>query len=86
MQRSDYPASAYGLFDTGSQTVVNPTSEANKIPRVSAAMSRAHTLWHPDSPLLVLGVILAVTIGAAGVAASGRVGPVKASLEVGDTK
>lgn len=80
-----YPASSYGLFDTGSQAA-GPPSETNKIPRVSTAIVNAGTIWHKDSPLLVLGVILALTIGAAGVTASGRVGPAKASLALGDPK
>jgi hypothetical protein len=41
------------------------------------------TLINPKNPLFFFGVVLAVTLGAVGVAGSARVGPVKASGSVG---
>jgi hypothetical protein len=41
------------------------------------------TLINPRNPLFFFGVVLAVTLGAVGVAGSARVGPVKASGSVG---
>jgi hypothetical protein len=41
------------------------------------------TLINPRNPLFVFGVVLAVTVGAVGVAGAARVGPVKASGSVG---
>jgi len=41
------------------------------------------TLINPHNPLFIFGVVLAVTVGAVGVAGSARVGPVKASGSVG---
>lgn len=39
----------------------------------------------PKNPLVVLGLILAATIGAVGVAGSARVGPARASGSLGKT-
>jgi hypothetical protein len=41
------------------------------------------TLINPRNPLFVFGLVLAVTLGAVGVAGAGRVGPVRASGSVG---
>ena len=41
------------------------------------------TLINPHNPLTILGVLLAITIGAVGVAGSARVGPVKVSGSAG---
>lgn len=86
MYQDQYPGSAYGLFDTGVQQGADAHVETSKIPTVSAAAAKVGSMWHKDSPLLVLGLILAVTVGAAGVTATGRVGKAKASLELGETK
>lgn len=82
---TQYPGSAYGLFDTGVQQGADAATETSKIPTVSAAAAKAGSLFHKDSPLLTLGLILAVTIGAAGVTATGRVGKTKASINLGET-
>jgi len=42
-----------------------------------------HTLVNPRNPLFVFGVVLAVTLGAVGVAGSARVGPVKVAGSAG---
>lgn len=80
-----YPGSAYGLFDTGQQLHADDATETSKIPTVSKAVAAAGTFWHKDSPMLVLGVILAITLGA-GFTATGRAGKAKATLDLGVTK
>lgn len=42
-------------------------------------------LVDPRNPLLWFGVVLAVTLGAAGVSGSVKAGPIKGSASVGDT-
>lgn len=41
------------------------------------------TLVNPRNPLVIFGALLAITVGAAGFAGSGRVGPVKVSVGAG---
>lgn len=42
--------------------------------------------WHPDSPLFWFGVLAAATFGLVAASTTVRVGPLKGSLGVGDTK
>lgn len=42
-------------------------------------------LVDPHNPLFVLGVILAITFGAAGVSGSAKLGPAKVSAALGDS-
>lgn len=83
---TSYPASSYGLFEGPSAPVSNTPTETSKIPTVSSAMQTAGTLWHKDNPMLAVGLILAITIGAASVSGSARLGKSKASLNLGDQK
>lgn len=43
------------------------------------------TLADPHNPLFWFGVVLVVTVGAAGFAGSGRIGPIKVSGSVGSS-
>ncbi|HEY3923161.1 MAG TPA: hypothetical protein VGL75_01225 [Acidothermaceae bacterium] len=82
-----YPANTYGLFpDTSGASATSTPTETSKIPTVSSAIQTAGTLWHKDNPMLAVGIILAITIGAASVSGSARLGKSKASLELGDQK
>ena len=75
------PANLYGVGAASSGTPAD-SPLAGSTGLTSTASS---PIWHPDNPLLWFGGLLAVIAGAAGFAASGRVGPVKASGSIGKT-
>jgi hypothetical protein len=73
-------ASQYGATPQIPNLVATPLEGAMADDLSSGSLK---TLINPKNPLFVFGVILAVTLGAVGVAGSARVGPVRASGSVG---
>lgn len=77
------PASVYGLSSGG--PVSSTVTELNSISAPSAAGARAESLVHPDNPLVIFGVLAAVTFGLMAFSTSVRVGQTTASVSVGET-
>jgi hypothetical protein len=78
------PASKYGAsFMTPSPA----TKDDSPLTQVAGPAPQARgqsSFWHPNSPLMWVGVVLAGAVGLAAVSTSVRVGPVRASASVGD--
>lgn len=78
------PASKYGAaFMTPAPPATQDDSPLVQIAGPAPAAKGAHSLWHPNSPLMWVGVILAGAVGLAAFSTTVRVGPVTASASVG---
>lgn len=53
------------------------------VPTPSAGAAAELDAWSPSNPMLILGVLVAVTFGLMAVSTTVRVGPVKASASAG---
>ena len=82
----NYPGSQYNIWDSGVQQTAGDVAQTASIPTVSAVAARAGTFWHKDSPMFALGALLLIAFGAASVAGSARLGPIKAAAALGDNK
>jgi hypothetical protein len=86
----NWPASAYGVASSGPIASSPTVTETNSLPTPSTAASNAAKPWHPDSPMLWVGGLIAVAFGLAGLSTStsARVGKGKAgiALNIGDSK
>jgi hypothetical protein len=76
-------ASVYGLGSSGPAS--SAISELSSVSAPSAAGARADSLVHPDNPLVIFGVLAAVTFGLMAFSTSVRVGHTTASVSVGST-
>ena len=77
-------ASVYGL--SSSPAYAGGPSELGSVASPSIAGSRNESPFHPDNPLVVFGVLAAVTFGLMAFSTSVRVGGTKAALSIGDSK
>ena len=78
------PAAKYG----GAFTTPNRAASTDETPLVQIAGPSQQargmdSLWHPNGPMLWVGVILAGAVGFAAWSTTVRVGPVKASASLG---
>lgn len=76
-------SSLYGTTPQAPSYVAAPTQPMGA--ELGAAATSARELVNPNNPLFWFGLLLAVAVGAAGFAGSGRVGPVKVAGSVGKT-
>lgn len=76
-------ASAYGL---SSSPVAGGPTELGSVATPSIAGARAESPLHPDNPLVVFGLIAALTFGLMAFSTSVRVAGTTASVSVGSTK
>lgn len=78
------PASKYGaaFLDSGGATKDN--SPLVQIAGPAVAAKGNTSLWHPNSPLMWVGVLIAGAVGLAAWSTTVRVGPVKASASIGN--
>jgi hypothetical protein len=77
------PASKYG----GSFVTPNPATKDDsglvQIAGPAPAAKGMNSMWHPNSPLMWVGVALAGAVGLAAFSTTVRVGPIKAGASVG---
>lgn len=78
-------SSAYGIDFSGGPTSSTVT-ELGSMSTPSIAGARQSSPLHPDNPLVVFGVVAAITFGLMAFSTSVRVGGTTASLAIGDTK
>jgi hypothetical protein len=76
------PAGAGAKYGLG-QGLRGETTELTAVPTPGLAAAAAAKPWSPDSPLFWFGAIAALTFGLMAVSTSVRVGPAKASLNLG---
>lgn len=77
-------ASAYGgAFGAG--PVSSAVTELSSMSTPSTVGAQAESLLHPDNPLVVFGVLAAVTFGLMAFSTSVRVGGTTASVAIGST-
>jgi hypothetical protein len=76
-------ASAYGLSP---QPVAGGPTGLASVATPSTAGANAESPFHPDNPLVVFGVVAALTFGLMAFSTSVRVGGTTASMSIGDTK
>lgn len=76
------PADMFGLQAGGVRT---PASGPPALAKTAGtgALDQANPPWSPDNPLFWFGVLLVVTIGAAAVNASVRIGPITTAIKAG---
>lgn len=77
------PASKYGASFMSPAPATKDDSPLVQISGPAQAVRGQSTLWHPNSPLMWVGVILAGAVGLAAASTTVRVGPVRASGSVG---
>lgn len=78
------PAAKYGgAFVASSNQTTKDDSPLVQVAGPTPDSRGMHSVWHPNSPLMWAGLILAGAVGLAAVSTTVRVGPVKASASVG---
>jgi hypothetical protein len=77
------PAAKYGGAFMTPNAATKDDSPLVQVAGPAPAAKGAHSLWHPNSPLAWVGIILAGAVGLAAFSTTVRVGPVKASASVG---
>lgn len=77
-------ASVYGLSPSGPAS--SAVTELGSVSTPSVAGARQESPFHPDNPLVVFGLIAALTFGLMAFSTSVRVGGTTASVAIGDTK
>jgi hypothetical protein len=77
------PASKYGASFMTPSPATNDDTPLVQIAGPAPAAKGQNSLWHPNSPLAWVGIILAGAVGLAAFSTTVRVGPVKASASVG---
>jgi len=79
------PAAKYGgAFMTPGAPATRDDTPLVQIAGPAPEATGMHSVWHPNSPLMWVGVILAGAVGLAAFSTTVRVGPVKASASVGN--
>jgi hypothetical protein len=75
--------SVYGTTPQIPSAIATPIEAAASIDLVGGNGINIRDLVDPRNPLVIFGVILAITFGAVGVAGSARIGGAKASGKIG---
>jgi len=77
------PASKYGAAFMTPNAATKDNSPLVQIAGPAPAAHGATSMWHPNSPLTWVGVVLAGAVGLAAFSTTVRVGPVRAGASVG---
>jgi hypothetical protein len=78
------PASKYGASFMTPNAATKDDTPLVQIAGPTPAAKGSHSLWHPNSPLMWVGVLIAGAVGLAAWSTTVRVGPVRASASLGN--
>lgn len=78
------PASKYGASFMTPAPATKDDSPLVQVAGPAPAAKGSHSVWHPNSPLMWVGVIIAGAVGLAAFSTTVRVGPARASASIGN--